>query len=161
MAHGPSQAIFGLGRPQDKSGLQDENEDNDLAGILGDDANDGVVDAGTLAANSVGTSEIATDGVGSDEIAADAVTKAKLAGAFLKTELVAGQDETGDATIPVTGAVAGDELVAVLVQDGTSGVLTQRALSDFTGPAAGDITVAANAADNTGNFYLITWLDLT
>lgn len=161
MAHGPSQAVFGLGRPSSASGLLDESEDNDLAGILGDSANDGVVDADVIAAGAVGTSEIATDGVGTAEIAADAVTKAELAGAFLKAELVAGQDETGDTTIPVTGSVAGDELVAVFVQNGTSGVLTQRALADFTGPATGNITVAANAADNTSNFYLIIWLDLT
>jgi hypothetical protein len=132
---------------------------------IGVDVEEGIptdgITAAKIAADAVGSSEIATDAVGSAEIAADAVTKAELAGAFLKAELVAGQDETGDTTIPVTGSVAGDELVGVFVQDGTSGVLTQRALADFTGPATGNITVAANAANNTGNFYLIIWLDLT
>lgn len=74
---------------------------------------------------------------------------------------VAGQDETGDATIPVTGAVAGDQLVQVFVEDGTSGKWTQRAIADFTGPAAGNITVVANAANNVANAYIIAWLDLT
>ena len=73
MAHGPNQAVFGLGRPSDKSGLQDENEDNDLAGVLGDDANDGAVDAGTLADDAVDSAEIADGAVDAVHLSANSV----------------------------------------------------------------------------------------
>jgi len=112
------------------------------------------------AAKKIGTNEIEDLAVTTGLLAAAAVTKAKLAGGFSKIEIVAGQDETGDTTIPVTGMAVGDELVALLVQDGTSGVLTQRALADFT-VGAGVLTVGANAANNAANKYVITWTDLT
>lgn len=79
---------------------------------------------------------------------------------YVRSELVAGQDETGDTTIPVAGLAAGDDLIGVFVQNGTSGVLTQRANADFT-VGAGNLTVVANAANNAANFYLILWADRT
>jgi hypothetical protein len=107
-----------------------------------------------------GAAREGTEAVTTAEIAAQAVTRTKLAGAFSKAVKVAGQDETSDTTIPVTGMVAGDELVAVFIEDGTSGKWTQRALADFT-VGAGVLTVGANAANNTANAYIILWNDLT
>lgn len=72
----------------------------------------------------------------------------------VKQRVVAGQAEAGDDTIPVTGIAAGDVLVSVIVFD--TGVPSARALTDFT-VSADTLTVVANAADNTGNQYLITW----
>jgi len=83
------------------------------------------------------------------------------ASGVVNVALVAGQDETGDTTIPVTGIAVGDRLVSVMVQDGTSGVFTQRAISDFGAITAGNIAVGANAANNAANKYVITWMDLT
>lgn len=99
-------------------------------------------------------------GVDSAQLAAAGVIKTKLAGSFSKSQLVAGQDETGDTTIPVTGLAVGDELVAVFVQDGVTGVWTQRANADFT-VGAGNLTVVANAVNNAANKYVIFWNDLT
>lgn len=93
-------------------------------------------------------------------LGAAAVTKSHLVGGFSKIEKVAGQDETSDDTIPVAGLAAGDELVAVFVEDGTSGKWTQRALTDFTVGAA-ELTVKANKAVNTSNAYVVFWNDLT
>ena len=106
--------------------------------------------------------EFAAGGVAEADIAAAAVTKTKLAGGFSKMERVAGQDETGDTTIPVAGLAAGDELVGVLVFATAAAIATmvQRANADFT-VGAGNLTVVANAANNTGNIYLIIWNDLT
>lgn len=104
----------------------------------------------TVGAGSIGTTALAASGV----------TGAKLATGIYKVELVAGQDETSDTTIPVTGLAAGDELVRVLVEDGTSGVTAQRANDDFT-VGASNLTVGANAANNTGKNYIIHWIDHT
>jgi len=140
----------------------------------------GSVDAAAIAADAVTGAEIADDAVDSEHIAAGAidpehfaasavetaaiddgaVTGPKLGTGVVAQEIVAGQDETSDTTIPVTGIGAGDELVRLLVQDGTSGVLTQRANADFTVGAA-ELTVVGNAADNTANKYLITWVKHT
>lgn len=76
--------------------------------------------------------------------------------------LVAGQDETGDTTIPVTGMVVGDELHSVIVLTTAASIASaaSRAITDFT-VGAGVINVVANAANNTNNQYLIHWSDLT
>lgn len=113
-----------------------------------------------LADNAVGNEHLEDDAVDSSEIVDGAVDRNHLSGGFSKVDLVAGQDETGDTTIPVTGLVEGDELVGVFVQDGTSGIWTERALADFT-IGAGVLNVGANAADNTANKYVIFWNDLT
>jgi hypothetical protein len=96
------------------------------------------------------------------EIAAGAVTGAKLGTGILKVDLVAGQDETSDTTIPVTGMAVGDEIAAVLVLTTAASIASaaKRAVTDFTA-AAGNVTVGANAANNTNNQYLIIWIDHT
>lgn len=79
------------------------------------------------------------------------------AGTF-KFATIAGQDETSDTTIPLTGLAVGDELVMFLVFD--TGVPAARALTDFT-VSANTITVGANAANNTGNVYVVGYVDKT
>lgn len=74
--------------------------------------------------------------------------------------LVAGQDETGDTTITVTGIAAGDELVSLFVFDPAGPSFAARALADFT-VGAGVLNVVGNAADNTGHQYHIIWRDKT
>jgi len=88
------------------------------------------------------------------------LAKSNLPTGFAKAERVAGQDETGDTTIPVAGLAAGDELVALFVEDGASGKWTQRANADFTVGAA-NLTVVANAANNAANAYIVFWIDRT
>jgi len=106
--------------------------------------------------------EFAAGGVVEADIGAAAVTKTKLAGGFSKCAVVAGQDETGDTTIPVTGMAVGDELVTVLVLTTAAAIATmaQRANADFT-VGAGVLNVVANAVNNAAQQYLIFWNDLT
>ena len=70
--------------------------------------------------------------------------------------LADGQDETMDTTIPVTGLVAGDKVTACLVLATKAAIATttKRAASDFTVSGTDEITVGANAADNTNNQYV-------
>jgi len=155
MAHGPSQAIFGLGRPAtnvpvNQPGVLDESEDNDLAAVVQDSANDGIIDAGA----------IATDAVDSAEIKADAVTKAELAGGFSKVSVVDGEDETSTHQITVTGMAVGDEVVAVLVLTTKASIATAALHAGTLTAAAGKITPGTEV-DNTGNQYIIFWNDLT
>ena len=124
------------------------------------------VDSGATATIRVVVGAVGTPGLSqiadlqAADIADGAITRVKLAGGFAKAVKVAGQDETGDTTIPVTGMVAGDELVKLFVEDGTSGKWTERANTDFT-VGAGVLTVGANAANNAVNAYIIFWNDLT
>jgi hypothetical protein len=106
---------------------------------------------------------ISADADGRGLIEEGAIQGDKLDAGIVRVELVDGQDETGDATIPVTGTAEGDELVAVFVYatKAAIGTKTQRALADFTGPAAGNLTVVANKANNAANLYEIWWLDKT
>lgn len=78
----------------------------------------------------------------------------------VKQVLVDGQDETSDDTITVTGIAVGDALVSVFVITTKASIATiaARALGDFT-ISANTLTVGANAADNTNNQYLITYID--
>lgn len=120
-----------------------------------------------FAANSIANAFL-LDAVADGAFAADAATRAlfaddfltgdKLATGVVKQEVVAGQDETADATIPVTGLAAGDELVGFIVM--AAGVPAQRANADFTVGAA-NLTVVANAANNAANAYIVTWIDKT
>lgn len=114
----------------------------------------------SMDANGIDTADSAIVNNVSATVADGGITGAKLATGIYKVELVAGQDETSDTTIPVTGLAAGDELVRVLVEDGTSGVTAQRANGDFT-VGASNLTVGANAANNTGKNYIIHWIDHT
>lgn len=128
--------------------------------------NDDIVqEVGTVRVKSATVGQIAwnvqtSQIIGVNNIQNLAVTGAKLATGILRMELVAGQDETGDTTIPVTGLAAGDELVGFFVENGTSGIQTQRANADFT-VGASNLTVVANAANNAANKYLVTWIDRT
>lgn len=83
----------------------------------------------------------------------------EISGGFSKFTVANGQDETMNADITVTGISSGDEIVGVLVFN--TGVPSKRPASDFSVSAADTITVGANAADNTGNVYVIFWNDLT
>lgn len=78
----------------------------------------------------------------------------------VKQVLVDGQDETGDTTITVTGIAVGDVLVsvAVLATKAAISTIAFRALTDFT-ITADTLTIGANAANNTNNQYLITYID--
>lgn len=80
----------------------------------------------------------------------------------IRVTLVAGQDETMDTTIPVSGMVVGDELYSVTVFTTAASIASRasRALTDFS-VTAGNLTVGANAANNTNNQYEIIWGDLT
>ncbi len=131
----------------------------------------GVFDVATalsvFAANSIANAFL-LDAVADGAFAADAATRALFADDFLTgdklgagvivQEVVAGQDETADDTIPVTGLAAGDELVGVIVV--AAGVPTQHVNADFT-VGAGNLTVTANKANNAANAYIITWIDKT
>jgi len=153
MAHGPSQAVFGLGRPAtnvpvNQPGVLDESEDNDLAAVVQDSANDGVVDSGA----------IATGGVATADLAAAAVTKTKLAGGFSKLTVVDGTAAATDVT--VTGMAVGDELVSVLALTTKASIAT---LADRTSEytvQAGGLDKAAGT-DETNNQLLVFWNDLT
>lgn len=78
----------------------------------------------------------------------------------VKQVLVDGQDETSDATITVTGLAVGDALVSFIVLATKAAIATAatRALTDFT-ISANTLTIGANAANNTNNQYLITYID--
>jgi hypothetical protein len=98
-------------------------------------------------------------------LAASAVSGDKLAGQVLVPLEVAGQDETSDNTITVTGISEGEELVLFGVFD--PGILSVavptlhlRAPGDFT-VQDNQLTVVANAANNSGNVYIIMWIDKT
>lgn len=108
----------------------------------------------------IGTNELASSSVTTAKIAAAAVDNTKLSGGFNKINIVAGQDETGDDTITLTGIAVGDELVAVFVEDGTSGKWTRHVNADFT-ITANTLTIGANKANNSLNSYIIFWNDLT
>jgi len=129
---------------------------------------DGSTDAQILVGDGTTMTSVAVSGdatidnTGAVSLAADSVGKAEFAGGINKMVIIAGQDETGDATIDVTGMAAGDELVffAVIAATADVATITQRALTDFT-VGAGVLTVGANAANNAANSYLVFWNDLT
>lgn len=70
--------------------------------------------------------------------------------------LADGQDETMDTTIPVTGLTTADVVTAclVLATKASIATVTKRAASDFSVTATDEITVGANAANNTNNQYV-------
>jgi hypothetical protein len=70
--------------------------------------------------------------------------------------LADGQDETGDATITVTGVVTGDVVVGclVLATKASIATLTSRAAADFSVTGTNEITVGAHAANTTNNQYV-------
>ncbi|MBN1320157.1 MAG: DUF2190 family protein [Thermoleophilia bacterium] len=138
----------------------------------------GTLGAGTIATANLAAGILSADADGRAKIAAGYFAAAagsraqfaagifqgdKLATGILKMEAVAGGDETGAGVeIAVTGMATGDELVGFFVLTTAAAIATmaQRANTDFT---VGDakLTVTANAADNSGNQYLIVWIDHT
>ena len=105
---------------------------------------------------------VSADAPGRGLMAAGYLRGDKVATGLLTVELVNGQDETGDDTIPVTGLAVGDELVAcfVYVTKAAISTKTQRALTDFT-VGADNLTVVANKANNTNNQYEVWWINHT
>jgi len=81
---------------------------------------------------------------------------------LVKCEIVAGQNEGADTTIPVTGMLQTDAIIAVYMLSAAYVIGECRQPEDFS-PAlnAANITVVAHARDTTGLFYLIFWQDLT
>jgi hypothetical protein len=84
-------------------------------------------------------------------------------GDVFKVFTATGQDETGDVTIPVTGVASGDRVLGCLVFTTAASIATvaARAASDFSVTGTNEVTVGANAANNTGNQYVFFVLDLT
>jgi len=77
----------------------------------------------------------------------------------LHAEIVAGQNEGVDTTIPVAGIAIGDKVVAVCML--SAAYLVGEWRNDDFSAHTGDIHVEAHAQDTTGGFYLIVWEDLT
>ena len=119
-------------------------------------------------APAVGAGLVNTAALANGVLSADASGRAKMAASFLrgdkvatgllKKAVVAGQDETMDNTIPVTGLGVGDELVSVTVW--AAGVPTDKTLADLS-VIAGNVQVDANAANNAANKYEVLWVDHT
>lgn len=114
-------------------------------------------------------SENAIVGLGIDEDdAADALTTALAAHAATtqavgvhgapKVSVVAGENETVTHQITVTGMVATDTVVAVLVLTTAASIATLAAHGGTLTAAAGKITPGTEV-DNTGNQYIVFWVD--
>lgn len=169
MPHGKEQAVFGLGRTMtnvpEGGGHTDDRGANDVDDILGEIGVAG--SAVTVVARDDAEPRATTVEFYGDEIEFLKEQVATLRDEFdyglraeeVYVQIVAGQDETGDTTIPVTGFEVGDRIIFVAVMASTASVatITQRAAADFTAAAAGNLTVVANAANNAANSYLIVW----
>lgn len=169
MAHGKEQAVFGLGRTltnvPEGGGHTDDRGANDFEDIvdeLGIDAEAVEVetydDFDPLATSvNVYGAEIAALREAVEQLSYELDTQVRREEVYV--QIVAGQDETGDTTIPVTGLEIGDRLIFVAVIATTASVatITQRAAGDFNTTADGNLTVVGNAANNTNNSYFIVW----
>lgn len=83
-------------------------------------------------------------------------------GGSVKVNLVAGQDETSDDTIPVTGMAVGDRIIAVLVLTTAASIATMAKKLDADVTAiAGNVQVLANKVNNAAQQYMIIWEDRT
>jgi len=81
---------------------------------------------------------------------------------LIKCEMVPGQDETMDTTIPVTGMLTTDGVIAVCILSAAFVMGQYRDPSDFDPHLlAGNMTVVAHAENTTGLYYLVFWQDLT
>lgn len=76
----------------------------------------------------------------------------------LKVSVVDGEDETTTHQITVTGMVAADTVVAVLVLTTKASIATAAAHAGTLTAAAGKITPGTEV-NNTGNQYLVFWID--
>lgn len=150
MSHGPSQAVFGLGRPAtnvpvNQPGVLDETEDNDYAAVVQDTANDGVVDAGALAADSVGASELSL------AAGAEAVQ-------LIKTFAATDVNVAHGNPVTVTGIAVGDVVLSVLQMANDAGFV-QVATSDAV-VGSGAITFTATDFGANDSIYVV-FADLT
>lgn len=155
MAHGPDQAVLGLGRPAtnvpvNQPGVLDETEDNDLASLGVDNAELTAHEADTSThgvAVVAGTADIATHA---------ALTQAAGVHGLPKVTLAAG---TGaGANVTVTGMVAADTLISVLSFATAAAIATVADRTAEYVAGAGVLTKAAGT-DETGNQLIIFWVD--
>lgn len=96
-----------------------------------------------------------------NSLAANSIAGVKLASGTLRVTVADGVDEAA-ADITVTGMVATDEIVAVVVYTTKASIASQvlRPAGDFV-PGAGKAVSTANKVDSTGNQYMIIWNKLT
>lgn len=91
---------------------------------------------------------------------ANVVDGSKLATGVVRQTVADGADETSTHLIPVTGMAAGDEVVSVLVFTTKASIATMAAHAGTLTPTTNGITPGTEV-DNTGNQYLVTWIDKT
>ncbi len=115
-----------------------------------------LVTVGAFAADAASRALFATGFVSSDLLASSAVTKGKLAGGFLKQSVLTG---AAAGAFRLTGISAGDELIYVYEQNGTSGLITDRT-SEFM-ILSEDYISNVGGADTSGDKLLVLYLDLT
>jgi len=106
MAHGPSQAVYGLGRPAtnvpvNQPGVLDETEDNDLAAVFASTDNASVVGANALAADSVGASELSV------AAGTEVLTRVKV---WASSDINVAHGNP----VTVTGIAVGDRIISIL-----------------------------------------------
>lgn len=100
--------------------------------------------------------------IGTANIEDDAITKAKLAGGFLKVELLAGQDGGSDPTYTTTkGFAVGDEIVFVGHFTTAAAIATLADVTaDFTVTGANELT-DGGPTDYSNDQLLVIAIDLT
>lgn len=95
-----------------------------------------------------------------DHLRTNVVNGAKLAAGVVRQTVADGADETSTHLIPVTGMVTGDEVVSVLVFTTKASIATMAAHAG-TLTATTDGITPGTEVNNTGNQYLVTWIDKT
>lgn len=99
-------------------------------------------------------------GVAASNIGANGVTGAMFGTGIVKQTVADGADETSTHLIPVTGMATGDEVVSVLVFTTKASIATMASHAGTLTPTTNGITPGTEV-DNTGNQYLVTWIDKT
>lgn len=100
------------------------------------------------------------DAIFESQIQDSAVTGAKLATGIVNQTVSDGVDETTPTDIPVSGMEVGDEVISVLVFTTKASIATMAAHGGTLTAAADGIT-PGTPEDNSGNQYLVTWMDRT
>ena len=176
MAHGPDQAVLGLGRPAtnvpvNQPGVLDEAEDNDLDQLAGtqaeltaheaDTSTHGVATVAGVADITTHESDTSTHGVtvvaGTADIAThEALTQTVGVHGLPRVTLAAGTAAAANVTI--AGLLAGDTLVSVLSFTTAAAIasVADRTAEYVTG--AGVLTKSAGT-NETGNQLIIFWVD--
>lgn len=119
---------------------------------------DGAIDLVHMSINSVDSDQYVDGSIDTAHYADDSVTGAKIASGFLDIYVVAGNDETMDATYTVTGVAVGDQVQGVI--HNTAGTLVQLVPGDYTVTGANEIT-SGNAVDYSSDQLLFFVLDQT